>query len=234
MTADSAGNLFVIEEQPIGYRSTGDVAQGVFLRKVAPDGRTTSTSTPRGFPSGIAADRAGNVYVSALAYSEPVPWAGGKHGAVIHKVGSDGVWSVFAGVDGELGKQDGIGADARFNAPSILGFDNAGDLYAQDEGNGLRRISLAGAVTTVAAVPPEVGRVGDDAGNHYVVDSEHSTISRISAAGASTIVAGIRDHAVTVLGPLPGSIERPRGLVRIGINSVAFISGNAIVRVALP
>ncbi|CUI09675.1 hypothetical protein BN2497_14127 [Janthinobacterium sp. CG23_2] len=141
---------------------------------------------------------------------------------------------MFAGTDGEPGKQDGIGAAARFNAPAILGFDSAGDLYVQDEGNGYRRISPAGAVSTVGAVPPEVGRVGDEAGNRYVADSERSAITRISAAGVSSIVAGMPGHAVTILGALPGSIENPRGLVRIGINSYAFISGNAIVRLALP
>ncbi|ATQ75215.1 hypothetical protein CR152_12325 [Massilia violaceinigra] len=233
MTADSAGNLFVVEQQHIGYRMVGYEQAGVYLRKVAPDGTTTSTVTYGGYPSGIAADRAGNVYVSTLHYIAQVHSAT-PGGAVIHKLGSDGVWSVFAGADGERGKQDGIGAAARFNAPTILGFDNAGDLYVQDEGNGYRRISPAGAVTTVAAVPLEVGRVGDDAGNRYVADTERSTISRISAAGVSSIVAGIPDRAATVLGPLPGSIEHPRGLVRIGINSYAFISGSAIVRLALP
>jgi hypothetical protein len=79
-----------------------------------------------------------------------------------------------------------------------------------------------------------VGQVQDDAGNRYVADTAHSTILKIAAGGASSVVAGTPGRAATVLGALPGSVEYPKGLVRIGINSVAFISGNAIVRLALP
>ncbi|NHZ80011.1 hypothetical protein F2P44_12090 [Massilia sp. CCM 8695] len=235
LTADPSGNLYAIERQTLGYRSTGPyINSGVNLRKIAPDGSVTSRFLAAGLPSGIAADKAGNVYVSTHWYNSVNPGAA-RAGRAIHKLGPDGTWTVFAGLDaGPDEKTDGTGAAARFSAPRILGFDKAGDLYVEDAGPVIRRITPAALVTTVASAPAEVGQVLDDAGNRYAADTAHSTILKIVPSGASSIVAGTPDRAATVPGPLPGAVEYPKGLVRIGINSYAFISGNAIVRLALP
>ncbi|ATQ75214.1 hypothetical protein CR152_12315 [Massilia violaceinigra] len=235
LTADPSGNLYAIERQTLGYRSTGPyINSGVNLRKITPDGSVTSRFLAAGLPSGIAADKAGNVYVSTLWYDSANPGAT-RAGRAIHKLGPDGAWTVFAGLDaGPDEKTDGTGAAARFSAPRILGFDKAGDLYVEDAGPVIRRITPAAVVTTVASAPPEVGQVLDDAGNRYAADTAHSTIQKIVPSGVSSIVAGTPDRAATVLGPLPGGVEHPKGLVRIGINSYAFISGNAIIRLALP
>lgn len=64
--------------------------------------------------------------------------------------------TTLAGTPGMAGSDDGVGADARFNGPSGLAADGAGNLYIADWGNHtLRKLALAtGAVSTV------VGRAG--------------------------------------------------------------------------
>ncbi|MDQ1812603.1 hypothetical protein RBA41_04725 [Massilia sp. CCM 9210] len=233
LAADPAGNLYAVERPGIGVADFPYTQAGVALRKIAPDGTVTSTFHPGGLATGMAADKSGNVFVSTDHFGDG-GLTGVAGGRVILKLAADGRWSVFAGRDGGPdSKIDGSGAQASFGRPRILGFDNSGNLYVED-GAVYRRITPDALVTTVNGVPGIVGEVYDDAGNSYDVDTAHSTIVKYTPDDIASIVAGKRDHPVTVLGALPGKVEHPRSLVRIGINSFAFISGNAILRLALP
>jgi hypothetical protein len=91
-------------------------------------------------PLGVAMDPEGTVYVADLG------------NAVVRVIGRDGKVATLAGKPNEPGGEDGTGAAARFAGPRNLVRDPAsGDLFCTD-GCAVRRISAAGAVTTVLGV----------------------------------------------------------------------------------
>lgn len=89
-------------------------------------------------PRGIAVDTLGNVYVADSLNNR------------IRKINTEGVVSTFAGANGS-GREDGQGAEARFNIPSGLAIDKENSLYVADAFNNLiRKVTLAGQVYTLA------------------------------------------------------------------------------------
>ena len=104
---------------------------------------------------GIAVDSSGNnIYV---AYPMPTRT---PHGNTIEKftlVGSNWVMSIIGGLDGYSGSEDGAGSAARFNKPTDIALDSAGNLYVADSGNGTIRKGVFTAYTPanpVAFTPP--------------------------------------------------------------------------------
>lgn len=107
-------------------------------------------------PLGLAVDSGGNVYVADT----------GNH--LIRKVSPTGMITTLAG-NGSIrdiykenaiagGYADGPGSVARFNHPSGVAVDAAGNVYVADsENNAIRRITPAGLVTTLAGSPKNPG-----------------------------------------------------------------------------
>jgi len=76
------------------------------------------------FPTDIAADKLGNLYVSDA------------NNNAIRKITSDGLVSTFAGSnEGLSGSSDGVGVEARFKRPESITLDDFGNLYVIDQGN---------------------------------------------------------------------------------------------------
>ena len=115
-------------------------------------------------------------------------------------------WTTITG-RASIGAEDGPATSARFNNPTGLAFDPAGNLYVADTNNHtVRKISPAGTVSTLAGTPGQPGSadgVGaaarfkspggvavDAAGNVYVVDTLNYTIRMITPAGVVTTIAG--------------------------------------------
>lgn len=111
--------------------------------------------------------------------------------------------------DGTVGGADGPAASAKFGFPLALAYDRAGTLYIADTGNNVvRKLSPAGAVTTVAGMTLEsatgivdaagalarfsnpTGTAVDAAGNVFVADTASHCIRKISPAGLVTTLAG--------------------------------------------
>ena len=147
------------------------------------------------YPTGVAADNAGNAYVAD----------GDSH--TIRKVTPGGVVTTLAGSPGSSGTNDGTGSAARFLAPRKLAVDSAGTVYVADTGNAtIRQITPGGVVTTLAGSPLNYGTndgtgsaaqftnptgVGvDSAGNVYVADTGNHTIRKVTPAGVVTTLAG--------------------------------------------
>jgi len=146
------------------------------------------------FPSGVAVDNAGNVYVAD------------RDNHTIRNVTAAGVVTTLAGTAGS-GSADGTGATARFFQPAGVAVDSAGNLYVADSGNStIRKVTTAEVVTTLAGTANLVGSVDgtgaaarfyqpagvavDNTGNVYVADSGNSTIRKVTAAGVVTTLAG--------------------------------------------
>jgi hypothetical protein len=125
VTVDSAGNVYV-----------GDTSNHT-IRKVTPAGVVTTIAGQAGSPGsangtgsaarfsepwGVAVDSAGNVYV------------GDDGNGVIRKltpVGTNWVVTTIAGRSGSPGSADGTNSAARFNAPTNVAVDGAGNVYVR-------------------------------------------------------------------------------------------------------
>ena len=161
-------------------------------------GSTDGTGTAARFtdPADVTVDGAGNVYVSDT------------NDFTIRKITPAGTVTTLAGQAGARGSTDGTASAARFNHPTGIAVDGAGNVYVADTDNEtIRKITAAGVVTTVAG---QAGRTGsadgtgtaaqfaspsdvnvDTAGNLYVADADNNTIRRITPAGVVTTFAGV-------------------------------------------
>jgi sugar lactone lactonase YvrE len=183
--------------------NSGGTPQATGLALIAGDQCAKCTGSADGTGStarfngaeGIAADGSGNLYVAEGA------------GSVIRKVTTQGVATTLAGSMGQQGSSDGTGGAARFNSPTRLASDSAGNVYVTDTGNSLiRKISPAGTVTTLAGQAGTCGTADgggtlaqfcnpqgialDQSGNLFIADTRNHTIRKIDPAGRVTTLAG--------------------------------------------
>ena len=156
-------------------------------------GLANGTGTAAGFylPMGITTDAAGNMYV------------GDSANALIREVTPGAVVTTFAGAG--RGFSDGTRITALFGNVFGLTFDAAGNLYVCDEFAAVRKITPAGAVTTLAGngtmgFANGTGRnaifnviiniVVDASGNIFVTDQFNNMIRKVTQAGVVTTFAG--------------------------------------------
>jgi len=146
-------------------------------------------------PWGIAADGAGNVYVTDA------------DAGTISKISPTGQGVILAGCAGVHGPQNGSGTNAHFIIPRGVAVDKAGTLYVTDAYT-LRKITPAGEVSTLAGqhgYPGTTDGLGsearfswpsavavDDAGNIWVAD--RYAIRKVTPAGQVTTIAGSAGH----------------------------------------
>jgi len=124
VAVDASGNLFVLDS--------------VGIQKITPAGSVTTVTSSVGSNNlqFLFVDASGNLFA-------------GNNGT-IQKISSSAVFTTFAGVNA-TGATDGIGSAARFNYPTGITSDAAGNLYVTDNGNNtIRSISPGGNVMTLA------------------------------------------------------------------------------------
>ena len=156
----------------------------------------TGSAARFNFPSNLAVDSSGNLYVAD------------ENNHTIRKVTPGGTVSTLAGLAGSPGSSDGTGSAARFNYPLGVAVDGSGNVYVADSfNNNLRKITPAGVVSTLAGLTGSMGSSdgpGSDArfnnpqgvavdgsGNVYVADTENHTIRMVTPAGVVTTLAGL-------------------------------------------
>src|SRR5439155_4056006 len=125
----------------------------------------------------------------------------------IRKSTPAGAVTTLAGSAGLCGSADGIGSAAEFAGPAGVAVDSAGNVYVADTYNyTIRKITPAGAVTTIAGTAEQIGAANgtgnaarfnspfgvavDGASNVYVADTYNNTIRKITPAGAVTTLTG--------------------------------------------
>ncbi len=194
IAVDANGNVYVSESV---HR----------IRKVTPSGVVTTlagsgnngltdgagSSAQFFYPSGIAVDTNGNVYVAD------------RENHCIRKVTPDGVVSTLAG-SGIAGVVDGVGSSARFYFPQSVAVDASGNVFVADGNNHrIRKVTPSGAVSTFAGngtagfadgsvssakFNEPYGITVDTAGNVYVADCKNHRIRKITPSGIVSTVAG--------------------------------------------
>lgn len=178
LAADADGNLFVADGRSRVVRFTPNGTSTTFAGSATPGNADGPGATAQfDSPGGVAVDRTGTVYVADT------------NNRTIRRITPAGVVSTLAGAAGQSGSVDGSGAAARFALPRGLAFDLAGNLLVAD-GNALRRITPAGAVTTLARGTAIIGMAADAAGNVYLTDVGAHVVRRLNPAGLDTVVGG--------------------------------------------
>jgi sugar lactone lactonase YvrE len=209
VAVDSAGIVYVAD------------SGNQVIRKISADGVvSTLAGTPNvlgsadgmggaasfNYPSGIAVDDTGVVYVSDQGNN------------TIRTITPAGLVATLAGAAGIAGSKDGSGTGAEFDSPYGLTVDAARTVYVGDEGNStIRSIRSDGLVTTLAGaafasgssdgagsearffaskfgsgapIPGPAGVTVANDGNTYVADTGNQTIRKVSPDGTVTTLAG--------------------------------------------
>jgi serine/threonine-protein kinase len=172
----------------------------------APSGPTVLPFTSLGYPSGVAADGAGNLYVTDMGNNRVLKLAAGLSTQTVLPftgllspvaVAVDGAGNLYVSDDGN---DQVVKLAAGSSTPSVLPFtdlnrpdgvavDSAGNLYVADEGNN-QVVKLAAGSSTQSVLPftglnrPN-GVAVDSAGNLYVADEGNNQVVKL-AAGSST------------------------------------------------
>ena len=237
---DSTGTLYVAD--------TGNHT----IRMITPAGAVTTlagTAAVSGYrdgtgpaalfahPSGVAVDRAGNVYVSDTDNS------------VIRKITPAGAVTTLAGAAHVAGFIDGTGTAARFNGPSGIVTDDASALYVADTlNNVIRKVAPDGTVTTLAGggygdgtgraagfAGPQ-GLAMDSAGRLYVADTNGDAIRMVVLpTGIVTTVAGSSHQQGSADGSLiSASFANPSGVAVDGAGNLYIAdTENQVIRQAI-
>jgi len=153
VAVDSQGNLYIVDQ---GNNRIRKVTLGGTISTFAGNGTAgtsgdggAATSAELYYPSGVAVDSAGNVYISEFSND-------------VRKVTTDAKIHDFAGVENGSGTYSGDGGaatSAQLSYPTGLSIDAAGNVYIVDEDNCvIREVDTSGVIHTIA------GNYSDNAG----------------------------------------------------------------------
>jgi sugar lactone lactonase YvrE len=238
---DGEGNVFVVDR----YNHT--------IRKITPSGIVTTFAGYPGqsgssngtgaaarfaFPTGLAVDSAGNVYVAD------------GYNCTIRKITPNAVVTTLAGRVAQGGTADGQGSAARFGSPSGVAVDGAGNVYVADEYNQtIRRITPIGYVTTLAGNPTipaggyadGKGRAAlfnlpvavalDSATNVYVADYSNNAIRKVTPDGVVTTLAGDPTQLDQNGNPVSGYVDAGGSAARFNQPSAVAVDGSGRISV---
>ena len=261
LAVDSEGNIFVGEQT--GYRVRKITPAGV-VTTIAGSGTATTVNGIGASASfnqvlGVTIDRFGNIYAFDLGHYIrkliPIPsnpftsYTGSLNVSTIYantginsmRLGADyGVVTTFAG-SGSGAVTNGTGTAASFSNPEGVVYDPVSNcLYASERGGGtIRKITLAGVVTTLASGFSALrnGITVDPAGNVYVVQGANTNIiNKITAAGVATVFAGSGATASTDGTGTNAAFNNPYGITCDPTGNYLYVSDastNKIRRVTL-
>jgi hypothetical protein len=243
LAADLAGNTYVLVQTDASPSRMGPP----LLVKIAPDGSLTTLIGPMNgvaawfgqpdannnvdrltFTRGFRVDRAGNLYFATVY--------GLAGSAQIRKITPAGVMSVLAGSDDAQGGTvtDGAGSAARFASPQIVGIDYDDNIYVLDKDDTPRKVTPAGVVTTLSALP--AGLNADMNGTTYSYDTTTFKLMRTGPDGVASVDTSA-PYCTSFVPDAPRACLTPPmyNITPAGGASYVMLNGNgAIRRLVLP
>jgi uncharacterized protein (TIGR03437 family) len=197
---DAQGNLYIADEADNRIRkvdSAGIISTyaGTGIAGYSGD-RGPAANAQLNFPTGIALDAKGNMYVADAG------------NAVVRRIAADGTINTVAGNGiGKFAGDNGPATSAQID-PVAVALDSQGNLYIADGLNyRIRKVATNGIITTIAGTGNE-GDTGDNgpatsatisfvtdlavdnAGNIYLADLYNYEVRKIDATGMMTDFAG--------------------------------------------
>ena len=236
VAVDASGNVYVADYNNHTIRKI--TSAGVVTTLAGTAGSTGSTNGTGSnalfqYPSGVAVDTSGNVYVADY----------GNH--TIRKVTSAGVVTTIAGTAGTFGNTDGTGTAARFYRPHGIKVDSAGNIFVAEYSNHtIRKITSSGVVTTVAGAAGAL--VGSTQTGYGSTDGTGTSAKFNSPSGVSldasgnifvadygnhTIRSSVQTAATITFGAIPPTVP---GLGQFNVNPTSNSSGPIVLSSSNP
>ena len=247
IAVDSTGTVFVADTANHTIRKitpAGDVTTFAGTTYVAGYGDGLGTAAKFSYPTGLAIDLAGNLYVTDSS------------NFIIRKITPSGGVTTFAGAPGTAGHGDGLAAiTARFFNPVGVAVDAAGNVWVADNRDQcIRKVTTAGVVSTVAGLSPLQSTGYNDgagvdarfhqpegvavgpAGELYVADSQNYIVRKILPDGTVSTLAGLANTPGYADGT--GSAARFKSPSAVAVDSAANVyvadGENSVIRKITP
>jgi sugar lactone lactonase YvrE len=227
VAVDSSGDVYVADT---GNGTIREVSAGGVVSTLAglagspgsADG--TNSSALFNWPTAVAVDPSGNVYVSDT-WNHTI--------RQLSPTGGNWVVNTLAGQAGSWGDADGTNSSARFYLPRGLAVDSAGNVYVADSGNQtIRKLTPAGTNWVVSTVGGVSGLSGgadgtgggalfdypagltmDSSNNLYLADSANDTL-RLGSL--------ITNQAPTIIDQPQGQAAAPGSIVFFSVTATGM------------
>jgi sugar lactone lactonase YvrE len=179
LAADSSGNLYVADS---GNNVIREITQAGVVTTFAGTGPYVGDMNGPGvvalfnFPSGVAVDGSGNVYVADSGNS------------LIRQINASGVVSNFAPLTGNYIAADASGNVYEATAPTIIKIAPGGAVSTLAGGGPGAYVNATGTAAAFGGFFTAVA--SDPSGNVYVADDENNAIRKITPLGVVTTLAG--------------------------------------------
>ncbi len=200
LTVDGTGNIFIADTNNQRIRqvsaATGNIATLAGTGTAGYNGDGPAIGATLNYPTGVAVDGPGNVYIADQNNQRVRKIAAGT--GVISTVIGTGVGGFFG--------EDGPATSARMNLPIALAVDAAGNVYVADYYNGrIRKLTVAtglfttvagsgtagyqgdGGLATAGALYYPTGIAVDAAGALYIGDQNNNRIRKVAAPTVPTL-----------------------------------------------
>jgi sugar lactone lactonase YvrE len=248
---DAAGNLYVADTGNSTIRkitAAGDVSTIAGNPEAIGSADGVGSAASFNTPWAIATDTAGNAYVADIADHtvRKITFSGAN--PIVATV------TTLAGGAGQRGSVNGTGAAARFNTPSSVAVDGAGNVYVADtENHVIRAITPAGAASTFAGTgapggadgaagaasftgPSGVAVSGSGASlTVHVTDGGNATIRKIAAGAVSTLAGTAQSFGSTDATGAAASFLLLNGVAIDGAGRLVVAdTGNHTIRAVTP
>ena len=206
VAVDASGNVFIADAlnsvvRKMDTQGTLTTVAGSYPGSAGYSGdHGPATLAALNQPGGVAVDAFGNLFIADTL----------NH--AIRKVSSHGTITTVAGNGSPGYSGDGGPAiNAGLNGPAGIAVDANGSLYIADrENHAIRKVSIAGTITTIAGQGPSAGGFSGDGGpatnaqlrspagvavdsngNLFIADFGNSVVRKIDPTGAINTIAGI-------------------------------------------